>query len=312
MLHNLTAIATSFYLLLAGVGMPLLVAATVIFDNAETITVQRLDDSKISGQIDAETDADFLCIRQTEPGLALIRSITWDQIKNLQRDGEELTPDQFRELIGELASEIPVQFFERPTSAVTEKIPEPSGRHQALSGQTGQNRRLNSLHASAWLANWDRDVEPDGLEVELIPHDADGQPLALDGVVRLRLTGWQPDTYDPMGTRAFPELALTTVRIRSEDFHSHSTRVRIPFRELNPEHDVQLLAYGQLHVEFNANHLGLVAASISVRVRAFNPLRDRLQLKTGSRFFTEERTGGWSGNNHILAQRWGAVVQGRR
>jgi len=67
---------------------------------------------------------------------------------------------------------------------------------------------------------------------------------------------------------------------------------RLPFQAVHPEFDTDWAAHGLVHVRLTVPGHGVFEASQEVvRIRAFSPIRDELEMSTGRRFFPIERTG---------------------
>lgn len=186
--------------------------------------------------------------------------------------------------------------------------PQPAlGRRIVMRGEEGQGsegrlstpgdrgpqpgRRVTSLAIDAWTANWDADVEVDGLIVEVAPSDAEGLLVPVWGTLEVRLFaqrragGKHPEPFD-MRQR-------WTERVRPSDFGrgAAAARYRLAFAPSasNPEFDGAVARYGAVVVELSVPGQGTYTATAStVRLRPPSPVRDALERATGERFFPGE------------------------
>lgn len=161
------------------------------------------------------------------------------------------------------------------------------GARQAASG----GGRVAYLGLDAWLGQWDADLEPDGLVVEITPADAAGRPVPVHGMLEVTLV------IPPRGlTAAVDQKAHRqrwVQRVRPEDFSpvTGSAQYRLPFGSLqnNPEWNLDLAGHGAVTAHLSVPGQGSFSAATGcVRVRTFSPVRDQLQQSTGKRFFPWE------------------------
>ena len=151
--------------------------------------------------------------------------------------------------------------------------------------------RVQSLMLNVELANWDSDVEVDGLLLHIYPLNRDWVPVAIDGTLQIEVIG-QKFARRRQPTRFF-ELARTSHRVRKQDFGpTHVATYRIPFRTVHPEFQLDVGTYGLVHARLGIPGQGSFEASVQTRLRTFDPVRDQLQLERGKRFFASERTRG--------------------
>jgi hypothetical protein len=149
----------------------------------------------------------------------------------------------------------------------------------------------------AGLANWDGDVESDGLLVEVAPLDAGGALAVVSGTVEVELFMPQRRTLDlaPLSGGDTLELVERWTRaISPADFGPGGVRLNLPFGAINPELRPEWAAshYGLVHVRLAAPGQGVFEASRDgVRAQSWAPNRDRLEMQTGGRFLPTERLG---------------------
>lgn len=271
------------------VCLALFVGAELSYALAE-VTIQTRDGRVISGEVDAETDGKLLWIRQEKEQIQLTTSVRWNEIVAAFAGEAELPVDQLAEILGAQATEAaPLRFvhqvsYQQP--AVCENCgPQP----QAGIGRLTPRSRVRSLDIEAYLVNMDRDVEPDGLELVVAAVDERGLPVPVSGSLSARLWG---ERIQPHGSLVrYEDLQRWSQRVRTEDFDADGlASYRLRFRTINPELDRGLHSDALINVRLSVSGQGNFEASVPVQIRAFNPVRDRLQLTRGGRFLPDELT----------------------
>ena len=143
----------------------------------------------------------------------------------------------------------------------------------------------------AELANWDSDVEVDGLLLHVYPLTENRISVPVDGSLQIEVLG-QKFLRQRQPTNVF-EVARTSHRVRKQDFGpTRGATYRIPFRTIHPEFQLDVGTYGMVHARLGVPGQGSFEASVHTRLRTFDPVRDQLQLQRGKRFFASERTRG--------------------
>jgi len=150
--------------------------------------------------------------------------------------------------------------------------------------------RARGFHFEAYLANWDGDVEADGLMAIVRPFDADGRSISLSGTLAVELIGRHDSVSE--GPTPFPTIGRWTVRIERHQFVRGAVVVKLPLQSVHPQFDTWVATHGVLHARLTAAGHGSFDRTLShLRIRPFSGNRDRLELLTGERFFPSERTG---------------------
>ncbi|OHB71112.1 MAG: hypothetical protein A2V70_04065 [Planctomycetes bacterium RBG_13_63_9] len=199
-----------------------------------------------------------------------------------------------------LKSELPDDFFSASLPAQTE-APESESRRTTASepselrstSHQGKreppHRKVQSLRIEAALANWDGDVEVDGLEIRVCPLAADGTIVPADGMLSVRLIGRR--VRGRAGDGIFVELDRWSRRIRASDCDSWGVVYRLAFRRIHPEFDLDFAVEGLVHGQLGVPGQGNFEASVPTQIRTYAPIREDLQLLRHQRFFPQERTG---------------------
>ena len=256
------------------------------------ITVDLISGARLVGQLDARSDGSRLWLRSEKGSAVLLRSVQWKQIARARVADKILTAEQLRQLAEQTRPQSPFR-EERygPQSRISLRIspsdPQPSPVADGPS--TVARSKVRSLTVDASVANWDADVEVDGLLVHVYPLDADGRVTAVRGTLQVDLPGLAATTI--IRRQSFSRLGYWTRPVRIEDFGPDGAVYRLPFQRVHPEFDANLSAYGAVHVRLSVPAQGTFEATEStLRIRPYSALRDHLQQATGSRFFPHERT----------------------
>ena len=265
-----------------------------------TISV-RLDAERIViGTVDERTNHNRLWLRHGEEGVTLWSGFKWPQVIAWKVIREPLAPPTKET---ELADQ-PFAFVTPPSSMnSTEQIPAP-GPHESgqvppyFSLPTSYDQRfgsqVDSVDVYAEIANWDGDVEPDGLRVFLRPRDAQGYAVPLTGHVRFKLLGQRPPAlrHRPrLRHQRFSELAQWSRQVYPEDILHDGAVYLLEFRRFHPDVDLDVATEALLHARLSVPTQGVFEGSdANVYLRPFSRLRDDLQQQTGNRYFRQEHT----------------------
>lgn len=256
-------------------------------EEVATVEVQARDGRTLTGVVDDRTDGRRLWLRREEGGIILASSVAWDEIDAADLDGAPLPVDELADRAPRLATAeaawyAEVAQHERPYHALVAPAP---GR---LSH--GRAPRVRSVQiVAACLANFDRDVEPDGLQIALAALDEHGAPVAVRGNLTAQLVGERRPALAPH--RTFGVLQRWSETVQPTDFIDGVAMFELPFRRTAPEWEFELTPDGLVNVTLGAYGEGNFAASAPVLLREFNPLRDHLQLERGARFVPNELHG---------------------
>jgi len=258
----------------------------------EPITVQLIDGCCFTAPLDPRSDGEDLWLRWERPGIVLLRPIRWEVISKARVAGHDVSAEELRRCVEVVRGEIAVAAEARPpddhnviqqtTHVAVDATPPPAPRVAASA--------VRSVSAEAVVANWDADVEVDGLVVDVYPLDERGRIVPVHGTLEADLTAW------PVGlsVRQPPvDLGRWSLPVRLDDFGTAGARYRLPFMAIHPEFHLAVGPYGALHVRLSVPGEGVFESTVGmVRIRPYSPVRDRLQQSAGRRFFPQERTTG--------------------
>ncbi|QDU54767.1 hypothetical protein [Aeoliella mucimassa] len=243
--------------------------------------VTMVDGRVVTGEIDDATDRDHLWIRRGEGRVLMATSYKWSEVEQVELDGQPRTSQQLLESLQKISKPWP-------------KYPllEEKDRLRIKQPSADAGRRATSASFVARLSNWDGDVEPDGYLVELTVFDQFGKAMPVRGTVQARLVGERTSSYIVPGEPE--ELERWSDNLSLDQFTDNVVTLRLPFRSIRPEQQVELAPGAILEIEVGAFGHTRLASSTAVPTRVFNPVRDRFEQRTGSRCAPGERSERWS------------------
>ncbi len=239
-------------------------------------------------EIDQRTDGHRLWLRFSGDSATILRPVDWTRVNSAVVQGEELSGAEFRERAAQLKAlpegkALPEEVEPLAEAAAGRATFAERARH-ALADVPAAG--VQSIRAEAFIANWDGDVEADGLVVSLAVFGRGG-PVCVDGTLEVEWLGATTDGLDTPRRRARWSRAT-----RREDFGPAGAVFLLPFQATHPEFDLRQAAVGMVRVRFSAPGYGTFEQTLSdVRVRPYSAQRDRIQQRTKQRFLPLERKG---------------------
>lgn len=263
---------------------------------AETIVVHTHDGRVRTGVVDAQTTGTDLWLRASSPGIVAMSSIRWNDISRIEAGGKIYPVEAFVAVSERFKSSLSADFFAKTPADRLEE----AERAAEAARLNAVDRRVQSLTIDAYLANWDRDAEVDGLELRVYPLNIDRAVIPVDGLVTAELIGqYYPEIhiFDPV-QQEVQLLEKWTERVHPRSFGNDGAVLRLRFRARHPEFDLAVRYFGQVNVKLNVQGQGTYDATVPVTLRTFSPLREQLQLYHGTGF------------SHASAIRWGGSFVG--
>jgi hypothetical protein len=266
----------------------------------EQMTVRLQSGRTFTAQIDARTDNRRLWLRFENGAMTLWRPVRWDRVVEGTYQGQTLTPAKVRAAaeriksepsrVEEVAPAIEAQVSHNPHSRGAMS---PRTRHSQVARLRLSDGQTRSLKIAARVANWDADVEADGLLLNVAAFDGRGREVPVEGHLTIELIGSRPaarlDQFVRVHGEPFPTLGRWTRQIDTRRAASGGACFQLPFQNAHPDFDAALGAYGVVHARLVAPGQGVFEASADrVRLRAYSPLREQLQQSEGTRFFVRE------------------------
>jgi hypothetical protein len=247
------------------------------------VRVELVSGRVLVGQVDARSGSNRLWLRTGDAQAHVVRPVDWDRVARATVAGNALEPAAFRAWVLERP---PV---EPPPAAVAGSRVDGGVRASADPRPLPAASKVRTLVLSAYLANWDADVEADGLIVSAAPLDESGRITEVRGTLEAELIGTQ--RLSRTRGEPLPQMARWTVPLQGS-LGPEGYTLRMPFQAVDPEYATALWSHGLVRGRLVAPGHGVFEADAGlVRIRAFNPLRDRQQLQRGTRFFPGELTG---------------------
>lgn len=257
---------------------------------AERVQLELVSGRHVSGVIDARSTDEQLWLRSGDAAASLTRPIAWDRIASAEHNKQSISLDDLRAL-AETAAAAP-----DAAAATPHKwhgvIVAPARREVT---PTPVMPDVRSVNVDAFHANWDADVESDGLVLLVAPLSASGAVVPVSGSLQVELIAPEVRRFQdaPHGRGLTLErVAQWTVQVAPEAFTAGGMRVELPFQAIHPGFDTKILPHGLVHARLVVPGQGTFDTTAEfIRLRPWSPLRDKYYRDTGRRFFPTEQTG---------------------
>lgn len=258
----------------------------------EEIAVRLKNGRTIHGVVDAGSNASELRLRSGTESVRILRTIRRSDIANITQHGDSTLPSAHLPATPTVAQAPPKV---RPRIVTMQSLGAilPS----TVPAETEAVQRVSSVTIDPRIANWDGDVETDGLLVDIMPLDRFGNRVAALGTVEVELYVPQRRQFDLAPLSGGDTLELVERWSRQIEWTSYGrngARLQLPFGAIHPELQPDWTAswYGLVHLRFVVPGQGVFEDSRDgVRVRPWAPNRDQLELNSGQRFLPTESLG---------------------
>jgi hypothetical protein len=266
----------------------ILALASTMSDASEVVTVQLESGKHLTAQIDPRTDENRLWLRFGTGSTIIRRAIHWQDVADAQHEGESIDQAGLQALAA------------NASDAATPPQPAPS--HAAGKSDADRarelldfGRRVTAIDFDAKIANWDGDVEFDGVALRLFPVDQHGRLSKVRGTLEAELVVDRKQDFNHAPTRRGHQprqLGRWTVALKEGDITEDGILVKLPFQSAHhPEFDTKWAPYGLMHVKLVVPGHGVFEHSFDgLRIRPYSPLRDSMERSTGRRFLPGEQT----------------------
>jgi hypothetical protein len=247
----------------------------------QELTVKLVSGREFSAQVDSRT-GERLWLRFSSSVGSVLRPIAWERVASAQVNGKNIELAELRQTCLDMKTASP-----RP-----QELPAPVTvlRPTPIPATT-----VSSIRIEAWLANWDADVETDGLVVQLTPLDEIGQAVAISGTAEVELFAARQRKFHeaPQSGGWMTELMQRwSENLEPEQLGASGMLLRLPFTAVHPEFDRGVDGMGLVHVRLTVPGSGVFEQSLDgVRLRNWSPVRDGMYLQNGRRFFSTEQMG---------------------
>jgi hypothetical protein len=265
--------------------------------SAETLVVRLQNGRQISATVHKRTDDARLWLQYGTRAVTVIRPVDWQTIVWASLDGEQISIGHLKELVAR--NDSPVMPAVGPSRILQIPPADERAQRETMANRArkalGFTRRVHAVQFDAALANWDGDVETDGLLLRLFPIDDRGSVAAVSGTLQVEFVTRRRRKFNDAPTRGgstLDRIGRWTVRVDEADFRKGAATVKLPFQAIHPEFDMDWPASGLVHIRFIVAGDGTFEQSLDgIRARPFSPLRDATQRQSGRRFLPSERTG---------------------
>lgn len=267
-------------------------------DDSLTVTVQ--SGRTFRGLLDAKTDAQRLWIRSGRDGVTIERPIAWTSVREASRSGTAVAQDlliaEAVRLRAARSVAEPVFVTKLPPVAAKPTADRAAGLQlwrvakEPVTFSDAPDATVRWIEIDAYLANWDADVEADGLVLDLEALNAAGETIPADGTLTVELFG---ERVPPLSRgNAFPMLGNWTRQVTAADFGRGTLRLRLDFQGVHPDFNTVAGRFALAHVRFSVPGQGTFEASKDgLTLQGFSPVRERVQQAFGTRFLPTETTG---------------------
>jgi hypothetical protein len=262
----------------------------------EVVTIRLQDGRSLAARLDPRSDDTRLWLRSGAGSISIRRPVDWSVVASAERDGRPLTVEQLRQLAAEIAAEVersdPPSDDDSPPDMPNTGL-DPLWPKEASALHARSRSPVVSVEADACAANWDADVEVDGLVVHVVARDRFGEAVAVNGTLEVELHALRG------GGRNTPRHGLASLRrvgtwsqaLSEGDFGPHGASVRLPYQAWHPQFIDASTPYGLVQVRLTVPGDGVFAAACDdVRLRPYSALRDAQERATGRRFLPHEHT----------------------
>ena len=243
----------------------------------------------IEGRIDADSDSQFLWLRRSDSNIELISRLEWSHIASGRVGTEQMTGDSLREWSekNKSASRSFAELAANTTRAGSAMVNRTSDTKVAA--------RPVTLVIHAYVGQWDADSQTDGVFIELIPLDINGQICPVAGQVEITLVIEDEKLDGGLSIPLRPEfkqLERKSFKVRPEQFANGPARFQLPFRQSHPEFNPRISPTALVHARLNIPGYKVLEASESnVLIRECSYLRDQMQYYSGQRYQPIESNG---------------------
>jgi len=255
---------------------------------AESYEVEVGSGRRFVADVDPRTDHEALWLSFGDHSAKVVRPIQWDHVVRVSDDNRSYSGAEFMPVALARGAVVAADAMDESTMASSAVVS--AAYVSPDSVEPLPSPRVTHIDVDAFVANWDGDVEADGVVVYVTPVDRHGNYAPINGTVVIELFGERP-TSRPEGEK-FPRLGRWTRTVTPDDFGPRGAVLRLKFQAVHPEFDRRVSSYGLLHARLNVPGSGTFETSVStLRIRPYSAYRDSLETHRGHRFLPVERLG---------------------
>ncbi|HUS39209.1 MAG TPA: hypothetical protein VMX74_07150 [Pirellulales bacterium] len=285
--------------------------AASVADDQPQATIYLASGRSFAAAIDERTDQQTLWLRFDGTTAVLYRPIEWDHVTAIEYDGQRHQNEQMVVLATQLKNGRQVAEAASRNSVAAH---EPSLSPTAVGGTADANNveqlptatyaevaeeilaltpRVQAINIDAYVANWDADVELDGVVLLVTTIDPFGHSVPASGTVRAELRVERRSRLKPQPRRIRADFERIGSWTRQLPIHSGGESVfLLPFEAVHPEFDEASASHGLLNVRVTVPGQGVFERSIAdLTVRPYSRIREQIQHTRDTRFLPIEQTG---------------------
>ena len=255
----------------------------------EAVSIRLNDGSTLTAEVHPRTNDEHLWLRFGSGRAVILRGVPWNRITEATAGDEKIDAAALRQLAAEQAAP-----DEAAPAAELQPAGEPTYADQARE-LLGFCPRVAAVDFDARIANWDQDVEFDGLVLRLYPLDANGQVTCVRGTLSVELVAQRRVDFNEVpggGGQMLSRLGQWSVKVNENEVTENGVAFKLAFQTNHPEFDTTWLTHGLVHIRLVVPGQGVFEDSFDgVRIRPYAPLRDQLELQHRQRFLPTEQTG---------------------
>lgn len=256
------------------------------------VSVSLASGRTLYGTVDPRSDETHLWLVRGDAQASIARPIAWSAIASSQHKERPVTIAELQAIARDVAAK------QRVEAVANVDLPAWRGvfaSAPSTSSSVLEIHEVLSLAINAYHANWDNDIESDGLVIEVLPLDRYGQIVPVTASLEVELIAPEVRRFHdaPHGRGLTLErIGNWTAALHDEDFGPSGARIELPFLAVHPEFDTKILPHGLVHARLVVPGQGTFDTSDElIRLRPWSPLRDKYWRDTGYRFFPNEQTG---------------------
>ncbi len=254
----------------------------------ERLVVWTASGREFRGDFDTRTDVGRLWLRSDYGRTAVLRPIRWDRIERIALGESQYTGDEFQAAFLAVAAAMPS--LSSPPASEIRLVGTRETLEESPPELLPDLLPVQLLRIDAGIANWDSDVEVDGLWLQLEPLSEWGTLVPVDATLSVDLIGL------PTGPVNRPERPIRLGRwsrqVNAADFGPCGALYRLAFQAIHPAFEPAIAPDALAHVRLSVPGRGVFEASECLsRLRPYCAFRDEAYRATGRSFLPLEQTG---------------------
>ena len=273
-------------------------AAGLAIAQEPLVVAKLVSGRQFAGAIDGDSTAQLLVVRSSADGLTIRRPIRWERISSATLDGQPLAIAELKKLaLQARARESGVGVRESRIKNIELRGPPPTlmAAAEAALPPEPELPPVATIAFDTFIANWDGDVETDGLVVDLLPLDNYGNLIRASGVVEVELFASQRRTMQhapKSGGDTFERVERWSQAVTPAEIGPNGVRLRLPSDRSIPSSTPNGWLTTTASCMCGSSPPAAASSTSHATASAFDrrkPNRDFLEMNTGRRFLPDTR-----------------------